>query len=87
MRSVFCMSPQSVSVGCCMPNTTYLKCEHAVKLGANGIAICQQEGIKHVLNWFVVNYKAVNKDHSSVNSTPFCCHSACIHLFWPSSLS
>jgi hypothetical protein len=42
-----------------------------VKLRASGIAVCPQEGIKHVLNWFVLNYKAVNKEHSGANSTPF----------------
>lgn len=72
----FYMSPQSVSTECCMTNTACLKCERAVKLGANRIAVCPQEGMKHVLNCFVLNYKAVNKDHSSVNSTPCCCHSA-----------
>ena len=51
-----------------------------MKLGASGIAVCPQEGIKHVSNWFVVNYKAVNEDHSNVNSTPFRCHSVCFVL-------
>ena len=69
------MSPLSVEVECCVPNTACLKCGHAVKLGAIGFAVCPQEGIKHVLHWFVVNYKAVNEDHSSVNSTPFYCQS------------
>lgn len=61
-------------------NTTFLKCGHAVKLGASEIAVCPQEGINHVLNWVVVNYKAVNENHSSVNSTPFSCHSVCFAL-------
>jgi hypothetical protein len=78
----FYMWPLSVSAQCCVPNTTGLKCEGAVRLGANGIAVCPQEGIgigigrMRVLNWFVFNCKAVNKDHSSVNSAPFGCHSA-----------
>ena len=39
----FYMSPQSAPVECCVPNTTCLKCELAVRLGAIGIAVCPQE--------------------------------------------
>ena len=83
------MAPQSVSAECCMTNGTCLECERAVQLGANGIAVCQQEGMKHVLNWSVVNYKAVNKEHSSVNSTPrpSVVIPPCLRLFCPSSSS